>query len=95
MKKYRRTRFAGNYDQLQNMRRYTRNIFQGMPFLNKLAKKLPTWMLRKMYYSAVGSKLVKIYTNVNKDNDKLEVYETRQGFKMYLSPAAPSERAII
>jgi len=52
-------------------------------------------MLCKMYYSAVGSKLVKIYTNVNKDNDKLEVNETRQGFKMYLSPAAPSERAII
>jgi hypothetical protein len=72
-----------------------RNIFQGMPFLNKLAKKLPTWMLRNMYYSAVGSKLVKIYTNVNKDNDKLEVNETRQGFKMYHSPAVPSERAII
>ena len=66
-----------------------------MPFLNKLAKKLPTRMLRKMYYSPVGSKLVKIYDNVNKDNDKLEVYETRQGFKMYLSPAAPGERAII
>jgi FkbM family methyltransferase len=66
-----------------------------MPFLNKLAKKLPARMLRKMYYSPVGSKLVKIYDNVNKDNDKLEVYETRQGFKMYLSPAAPGERAII
>ena len=66
-----------------------------MPFLNKLAKKLPTRMLRKMYYSPVGSKLVKIYDNVNKDNDKLEVYETRQGFKMYFSPAAPGERAII
>ena len=52
-------------------------------------------MLRKMYYSPVGSKLVKIYDNVNKDNDKLEVYETRQGFKMHLSSAAPGERAII
>ena len=95
MKKYGRTRFAGNYDQLQNMRRYIPEYLSRMPFLNKLAKKLPTWMLRKMYYSAVGSKLVKIYTNVNKDNDKLEVNETRQGFKMYHSPAVPSERAII
>ena len=66
-----------------------------MPFLNKPAKKLPARTLRRMYYSPVGSKLVKIYDNVNKDNDKLEVYETRQGFKMYLSPAAPGERAII
>jgi hypothetical protein len=52
-------------------------------------------VLRKLRYSTVGPKLVKIYDNVNKDNDKLEVYETRQGFKMYLSPAAPCERAII
>ena len=52
-------------------------------------------MLRKIYYSPIGSKLVKIYDNVNKDNDKLEVYEIRQGFKMYLSPATPGERAII
>jgi FkbM family methyltransferase len=52
-------------------------------------------MLRKMYYSPVGKKLVKIYDDVNKGNDRLEVYETRQGFKMYLSPAAPGERAII
>jgi hypothetical protein len=52
-------------------------------------------MLRKIYYSPIGSKLVKIYDNVNKDNDKQRVYETKQGFKMYLSPAAPSERAII
>src|SRR5687767_8125508 len=66
-----------------------------MPFLNKLAKKLPARMLRKVYYSPVGSKLVKIYDNVNKDNDKLEVYVARQDFKMYLSPAARGERAII
>jgi hypothetical protein len=52
-------------------------------------------MLHKMYPYAVGSKLVKTYSNVNKDNDKPEVHETRQGFKMYLSPAAPGERAII
>jgi tRNA G37 N-methylase Trm5 len=52
-------------------------------------------MLRKLYYSPVGKKLVKIYDNFNKVNDRLEVYETRQGFKMYLSPAAPGERAII
>ena len=43
----------------------------------------------------MGSKLVKIYDSVNKYNDKLEVYETKQGFKMYFSPAAPGERAII
>jgi FkbM family methyltransferase len=66
-----------------------------MPFLNRVVKKLPPGMLRKVYYSPVGKKLVKIYDNVNKDNDRLEVYETRQGFKMYLSPAAPGERAII
>ena len=59
MKKYRRTRII-----LER---------RDMPFLNKLAKKLPARMLRKMYYSPVGSKLVKIYDNVNKDNDMLEV----------------------
>jgi FkbM family methyltransferase len=48
-----------------------------------------------MYYSRLGSRLVKIYDNVNKHNAKLEVYETKQGFKIYLSPAAPGERAII
>jgi FkbM family methyltransferase len=66
-----------------------------MPLLNRLVKKLPPTMLRKMYYSPVGKKLVKIYDNVNKDNDKLRVYETREGFNMYLSPATPGERAII
>jgi hypothetical protein len=39
--------------------------------------------------------MVKIYDSTNKDNDRREIYETRQGFKMYLSPAAPGERAII
>jgi hypothetical protein len=62
-----------------------------MPLLNRIAKKLPARLLRKMYYSPAGSKLVKIYDNVNKDNDRREVYQTRQGFKMYLSPAAPGE----
>jgi predicted RNA methylase len=52
-------------------------------------------MLRTIYYSPIDSKLVKIYDNVNKDNDKLGAYETRQGFKMYISPATPGERAII
>jgi FkbM family methyltransferase len=66
-----------------------------MIFLNRFAEKLPPRMLRKIYYSPVGSKLVKIYDNVNKDNDKLGVYETRQGVKMSLSPATPGERAII
>jgi FkbM family methyltransferase len=66
-----------------------------MPFLNKFAEKLPPRVLRKIYYSPVGSRLVKIYDNINKDNVKLEVYKTRQGFKMYLSPATPGERAII
>jgi len=74
---------------------YLNTVIETMPVLNRLARKLPVRVLRKMYYSPVGSKLVKIYDEVNKENDKLEVYETRQGFKMYLSPAAPGERAII
>ena len=48
-----------------------------------------------MCHYAVGSKLVKTYSNVNKDNGKPKVHETRQGFKMYLSPAASGERVII
>jgi FkbM family methyltransferase len=66
-----------------------------MSYLNILAKKLPARMLRRLYYSPVGPKLVKIYDNVNKNSDKQEVYEIKQGFKMYLSAAAPGERAII
>ena len=66
-----------------------------MPFINRFTEKLPPSMLRKIYYSPIGSKLVKIYDKANKDNDKLEVYETRQGFKIYLSQATPGERAII
>jgi FkbM family methyltransferase len=56
---------------------------------------LPPQMLRKLYYSPVGTPLVRIYDRVNKNNDKLEVYETKQGFKMFLSPARVVERAII
>jgi hypothetical protein len=66
-----------------------------MPFLNKLVKKLPTRMLRRMYYSPVGSKLVKIYDNVNKDNDKLEVYETRLGLRCTFLQLHLVKRAII
>jgi FkbM family methyltransferase len=66
-----------------------------MPLLNRLAKRLPPRVLRKLYYAPLGPHLVKIYDIVNKNNDKLEIYETEQGFKMYLSPARPGERAII
>ena len=66
-----------------------------MPFLNELAKMLGPRVLRKLYYSPVGPELLKIYDRVNKNNDKLEVYETKQGFKMFLSPARFGERAII
>jgi hypothetical protein len=31
-----------------------------MPFLNSMAKKIPARMLRKLYYSPMGSKLVRI-----------------------------------
>jgi FkbM family methyltransferase len=66
-----------------------------MPFLNVLAEKLGPRILRKLFYSPVGPKLVKVYDRANKNNDKLQVYETKQGFKMYLSQARVGERGII
>jgi FkbM family methyltransferase len=66
-----------------------------MPFLNELAEKLGPRVLRRLFYSPVGPVLVRIYDRVNKNNDKLEVYETKQGFKMLLSPVRFGERGII
>jgi predicted DNA-binding protein YlxM (UPF0122 family) len=46
--------------------------------------------MQELYYFSVGSKLVKIYDVVGRSDDKLEVYETKLGFKMYLSRARTS-----
>lgn len=52
-------------------------------------------MLCELQYHLLGAELVEIYDIVNQNNDKLQVYQNRTGFKTCLSQAIPSERAII